>query len=300
VGALVADYFRAYRWRWIVGVLFTVVSTVFGLVTPWLLRQAIDTFATPGGSQLGWGLPAFAAAIVVVALFEGASRFLARLIITGASRWVEYDLRNRYFQHLETLEPAFFVRYRTGDLVARATNDLSAVRQLFGPALYHIVNTTLLTVLALVLMFQLSPSMAIWAALVVPIAVCVFLLSHRQIERRFTRVQEQFAAMADHCQETFAGQRVIKAYAQEPDEGETFSRTSHEYVRRQLSQIKLTGLLWPTMTLIVGLLTVLILYRGGHEVANGQLTLGEFVQFMAYVTMLSWPMISLGWLSSFM
>jgi ATP-binding cassette subfamily B multidrug efflux pump len=298
VGALVADYFRAYRWRWIVGVLFTVVSTVFGLVTPWLLRQAIDTFATPGGSQLGWPLALCAAAIVVVALFEGASRFLARLIITGASRWVEYDLRNRYFQHLETLEPAFFVRYRTGDLVARATNDLSAVRQLFGPALYHIVNTTLLTVLALILMFQLSPRLATWAALVVPIAACVFLLSHRHIERRFTRVQEQFAAMADHAQETFAGQRVVKAYAQESDEGETFSRTSHEYVHRQLSQIKLTGLLWPTMTLIVGLLTVLILYRGGREVADGQLTLGEFVQFMAYVTMLSWPMISLGWVGT--
>src|SRR6185436_18059649 len=153
-------------------------------------------------------------------------------------------------------------------------------------------------VLALVLMFQLSPRLATWAALVVPIAAGVFLLSHRHIERRFTRVQEQFAAMSDHAQETFAGQRVVKAYAQESDEGETFRRTSHEYVRRQLSQIKLTGLLWPTMTLVVGLLTVLILYRGGREVADGQLTLGEFVQFMAYVTMLSWPMISLGWVGT--
>src|SRR4029434_2483416 len=134
----------------------------------------IDSFATPGGSSLGWPLQWFALAIVVVALLEGASRFLAPLITTAASGWVESALRNRYFEHLETLEPAFFVRYRTGDLMARATNDLSAVRQLFGPALYHIVNTTLLTVIALALMFQISPSLAAWAALVVPSAAAVF------------------------------------------------------------------------------------------------------------------------------
>jgi len=298
VGGLVGLYFRAYRWRWLSGLAFTVCSTSLGLVTPWLLRQAIDSFATQQGSQVHWPLHWFAGAIVVVAIAEAGCRFLSRLIITGASRWVEYDLRNRYFEHLETLEPAFFVRYRTGDLVARGINDLSAVRQLFGPALYHTLNTSLLMLIALVLMFQLSPGLATWAALVVPAATTLYVLTHKRIEQRFTRVQEQFAAMSDHAHETFAGQRVVKAYAQEPAEAEAFRRTSHEYVSRQLSQIRLTGLLWPTMSMVVGMLTVLILYMGGREVVSARLTVGEFVQFMAYVAMLTWPMMALGWVGT--
>src|ERR671932_747048 len=220
------------------------------------------------------------------------------MVVTSASRWVEYDLRNRYFAHLETLEPAFFVRFRTGDLVARATNDLSAVRQLFGSALYSVLNTVLLVSVALMLMFQLSRTLATWVLLILPVATIVFVLTRARIEERFTRVQEQFAAMSDHAQEVFAGQRVVKAYAQEAAEVETFSRTSQEYVRRQLSQIRLTGLLWPTMTLVIGLLTVFLLYAGGREVVEGRLSLGEFVQFNAYVGMLAWPMMSLGWVAT--
>jgi len=298
VGQLVGRYFRAYRARWLLGLGLTLGSTSLGLVTPWLLRQAIDSFASQQATFLEWPLHWFAGAIVLVAIAEAGCRFMSRLIITGASRWVEYDLRNRYFEHLETLEPAFFVRYRTGDLVARGINDLSAVRQLFGPALYHILNTSLLVLIALVLMFQLSPSLATWAVLVVPAATALYFVTHKRIEQRFTRVQEQFAAMSDHAHETFAGQRVVKAYAQEPAEAVTFGRTSHEYVNRQLSQIRLTGLLWPTMSLVVGLLTVFILYVGGREVVNGRLTLGEFVQFTAYVAMLAWPMQALGWVGT--
>jgi len=133
VRGLFWDYLVRYRWRWVAGVLLTLCSTSFGLVTPWLLRQAIDTFSG-GVSLLAWPLAWYGAAIVGVAVVEAICRFFSRYILTGASRWVEYDLRNRYFAHLETLEPAFFQRNRTGDLVARATNDLSAVRQLFGPA----------------------------------------------------------------------------------------------------------------------------------------------------------------------
>jgi ATP-binding cassette, subfamily B, multidrug efflux pump len=294
---LLWDYAHAYRRQWAMGLLFTAGSTAFGLVTPWLLRQAIDTFSS-GSNELGWPLEAFALAIMAAAILEAVSRFFSRLVITGASRWVEYDLRNRYFEHLETLEPAFFVRFRTGDLVARATNDLSAVRQLFGPALYNVLNTVLLFCVALVLMFQLSETLAKWAALVLPIVTLVFAVSRSRIEERFTRVQEQFAAMSDHAQETFGGQRVVKAYAQEAAEIETFRKTSQEYVRRQLNQIRLTGLFWPTMTLLLGLLTVFLLYSGGREVVEGRLTIGEFVQFNTYVAMLAWPMMSLGWVAT--
>ncbi len=297
MGALLVRYFRAYRGQWLLGLVFTLASTSLGLVTPWLIREAIDYFSL-GQSQLNWPLPGYALAIVGVAILEAGSRFISRYVITGASRKVEYDLRNGYFQHLETLEPAFFIRYRTGDLVARATNDLSAVRQLFGPALYHVLNTLLLVSIALVLMLQISPRLAMWAALVAPAAMAIFVITRAKIEERFTRVQEQFAAMADHAQETFAGQRVVKAYAQEAAEAETFKSTSQEYVRRQLRQIRLTGVLWPAMTAVVGLLTVLMLYLGGREVVEGHLTLGEFVQFNAYVAMLAWPMMALGWVAT--
>jgi ATP-binding cassette, subfamily B, multidrug efflux pump len=297
VNRLVRDYLVAYRWWWVAGVVLTTCSTGFALVTPWLLRQAIDTFSGDGAS-LGWPLPWYAGAIVALAICEGISRFSSRYILTGASRWVEYELRNRYFAHLETLEPAFFQRNRTGDLVARATNDLSAVRQLFGPAAYTVLSTGLLVIIALVLMFQLSPSLAFWAALVTPAAIAVFVITRARIEQRFTRVQEQFAAMADHAQETFAGERVVKAYAQENAEIETFRATSQEYVGRQLSQIRLTGLMWPTMTLVVGLLIVYVLYAGGRQVVEGKLTLGEFVQFNAYVGMMAWPMMALGWVAT--
>jgi ATP-binding cassette subfamily B protein len=294
VRELVGDYLRAYRRYWVGGAVATLLATAFGLVAPWLLRQAIDSFSSGRGEQLG----TLALAIVGVAALEAVSRFVARMLITGASRRVEYDLRNRYFAHLETLEPGFFVQYRTGDLVARATNDLSAVRQLFGPALQNVLGTTLLVVIALVLMIQLSPRLAAWAALIVPATMIVFALTRARIEQRFTRVQEQFAAMSDHAQETFAGQRVVKAYAQEAAEVETFRATSREYVQRQLNQIRLTGLLWPTMTLVIGLLTVFLLYQGGQEVVAGRLSLGEFVQFNAYVAMLAWPMMALGWVGS--
>ena len=295
--ALLLDYALAYRRQWAIGLLFSSGSTAFGLVTPWLLRQAIDAFSS-GSNELGWGLETVALAIMVAAILEAVCRFGSRLVITGASRWVEYDLRNRYFEHLETLEPAFFVRFRTGDLVALGINDLSAVRQLFGPALYNVLSTVLLFCVALVLMFQLSVTLAKWAALVLPLVTLIFAVSRSHIEERFIKVQEQFAAMSDRALEIFGGQRVVKAYAQEPAEIETFRKTSQEYVGRQLSQIRLTGMFWPSMTLLLGLLTVFLLYSGGIEVVEGRLTIGEFVQFNTYVAMLAWPMMSLGWVAS--
>ncbi len=295
--SLLSEYLLRYRGHWLVGAVATLGAAAFGLTMPWILGQAVDTFSGVE-TQLGWPLSWLALSLIVVALFEACSRFTARYLITGASRWVEYDLRNRYFAHLETLEPAFYRRYRTGDLVARATNDLSAVRQLYGPALYQVLNTVLLFAVALVLMFRISPSLAKWAALVLPAAGIIFAITRARIEQRFTRVQEQFAAMADHAQETFGGERVVKAYAQEGPEIESFRATSQEYVRRQIHQIRLTVLLWPTMTLVVGLLTVFMLYAGGVDVIEGQLTLGQFVQFMAYIAMLAWPMMALAWVAT--
>ncbi|MBI2755270.1 MAG: ABC transporter ATP-binding protein [Chloroflexi bacterium] len=298
-----ADLVRDYLWRYRrdvgLGLLATIAATLLGLLTPYLLRRAIDAFAARSGAEAAAGeLAMLAGAIMVVALVEAVARFFARLLVTSASRRVEYDLRNRYVEHLERFEPAFFQRHRTGDLMARATNDLGAVRQLFGPALYHVMNTVVLFAIALTLMFQVSPALAWWATGVLPIAAIVFAVTRARIEQRFTRVQEQFAAMSDHAQEVFAGQRVVKAYAQEARELETFRRTSQEYVNRQLAQIRVTGLLGPSMSLVIGLLVVALLYVGGREVVDGRLSLGGFVQFNAYLAMLAFPTTALGWVAT--
>ena len=294
---LLLRYLWRYRLRLGAGTLTTILAAAFGLSTPYLLRQAIDSFSgQPSG--FGWPLEGYAAAIVLLAVGEALARFAGRILVTGAARKVEYDVRNEFFAHLERMEPAFFQRSRTGDLVARATNDMSGVRQLISPALYHIQNTVLLFAVTLVLMVQISPLLASGALFILPFVLVVFLVTRRHIELRFTRVQEGFAGMADHSQEVFAGTRVVKAYAQEQAETETFRRTSADYVRRQMAQITLTAILWPGMTLFMGVLVVGLLYVGGREVVEGRLTLGQFVQFNAYLALLAWPIMAVGWVAS--
>lgn len=296
VKALLWGYLVQYRSTFGFGILIQTLAVSFGLTTPWLLRQAIDAFS--GLPHLGWSLEAYAAAIIAVAFVEAILRYASRRMLTGGSREVENHLRNRFFAHLQTLHFGYFQEHRTGDLVARATNDLSAVRQLFSPALQQTTNTLLVVGLTLVWMFQISTRLALWATLIVPVTMALLVIFRRRIQERFTGVQEQFAVLADHAQETFAGQRVVKAYAQEQAEVDVFRAKSRDYVRRQLAQSRVSGILWPSMTLVVGLLTVLLLYVGGFEVIQGRLSIGEFVQFSAYVGLLAWPMLALGWVST--
>lgn len=293
---LVWEYLCLYRRRWLVGVLLALIATGFSVVSPWLLGQAINSFS--GEPSNGWPLWQDAAGILVASLGEAAGRFGGRLVVTGGSRVMETDLRRRYFARLAVLDRAFFEKRRTGDLVARATNDLSAVRQLFGPALSNVLQTIILLVTVSMLMFSISSTLALWALLALPCAFAIFVVTRKRIEERFTRVQEQFAAMSDHAEETFAGVRVVRAYAQEPSEIEAFRRTSYEYAERQISQERLEGLLWPAMTLVTSLLVVLLLYVGGREVVEGRLTLGGFVQFSAYLGELGWPMMALAWVTA--
>ncbi|MBI4494819.1 MAG: ABC transporter ATP-binding protein, partial [Chloroflexi bacterium] len=281
----------AQRGRLALGLLFVVLANAFALTWPWILRQAIDDLTAGLARPLTW----YAALIVALASGEAIFRFLMRITLIGTSRRIEYQLRNELFAHLQRLETEYFLHMRTGDLVARATNDLNAVRQVLGPGILNLFNTLVVCGAAVGLMFSIDARLAAYIGLLLPMLTLVYLLFRGRIERRFGAVQEQFGALSNQAQENFAGIRVVKAYAQEQAEIDDFSRVSAEYVRRYLAQIRLSGLMWPLMTLVSGLGIVVLIYLGGRDVVEGRLSLGQFVQFNAYLGMLTWPMIALGW-----
>jgi ATP-binding cassette subfamily B protein len=291
-GALLRRALWPYRLSLACGLFFVLAGAGFTLSWPWLLRQAIDGLVSGEAAER---LPWQALGVVALAAGEAISRFTARYQIIAVSRRAEFDLRERLFAHLLRLDALFYQQARTGDLMARATNDLSAVRQLLGPGIQNLFNTLVLFGAALALMASVSLKLALGAALLLPPISLVFGLFRGRIEARYTSVQAQFAAINAQAEENLAGIRVVKAYAQEEREIGAFRRASLAYVERQMEQIRLSGLLWPLMSVLSGTATVMLLYVGGRDVAEGRLTLGQFVQFGAYLSMLTWPMVALGW-----
>ncbi|HEX2185141.1 MAG TPA: ABC transporter ATP-binding protein, partial [Chloroflexota bacterium] len=252
----------------------------------------IDGLATGEAvGRLHW----FALTVLALAAGEAACRFAMRYLMSTVSRRAEFDLRERLFAHLLRMDAPFYQQARTGDLMARATNDISAVRQLLGPGIQSLFNTLILLGFALALMSTISLKLTLGAALLLPCISLVFGLLRGQIEARATAIQAQFAALNAQAEENLAGIRVVKAYAQEEREIEAFRGASLAYLAREMAQVRLSGLLWPLMTTLAGLATVMLLYVGGRAVIEGELTLGQYVQFGAYLTMLTWPMIALGW-----
>ena len=291
-GALLRQTLRPHLRTLALGLLFTLLGAGLTLAWPRVLQQAIDGIQSgEAAGRLHW----YALTVVGLAAGEAVCRFTARYVMIGVSRRAEFELRERLFGHLLRLDAPFYQQARTGDLMARATNDLSAVRQLLGPGIQNLFNTFILFGFALALMSTISLKLTLGAALLLPCISVVFGLFRRQIEVRATAVKAQFAALNAQAEENLAGIRVIKAYAQEEREIEAFSRASLDYLTREMAQIRISGLLWPLMSTLAGLSAVMLLYVGGRDVVDGRLTLGQYVQFAAYLTMLTWPMIALGW-----
>jgi ATP-binding cassette, subfamily B, multidrug efflux pump len=290
-----------YRLSLTAGLLVVLAGAGFSLAWPWLLRQAIDgLIGASGGAtlefsevagRLGWQ----ALGVLLLAGGEAVCRFGGRYLLTAISRRAEYDLRERLFAHLLTLDATYYQQFRIGDLMARATNDLSAVRQLLGPGIQSLFNTVVLFGIALTLMAGINLPLALAAALLLPSISLIYGLFRRRVEARYLEVQNQFAALSAQAEENLAGIRVVKAYAQEQAEIGAFRRASLAYVDREMDQIRLSGLLWPLMGLLAGLGVVVLLLVGGRAVIAGQMSLGQYVQFGAYLAMLTWPMIALGW-----
>jgi ATP-binding cassette subfamily B protein len=204
-------------------------------------------------------------------------------------------LRNDLFNHLERLSYSYYQRNRTGDIMARATNDLNAVRMLLGPAIMYSANTLVFTAGALGFMLAISPKLTLYAFLPLPIASVVIQYFGRRIHERFERIQAMFSDISARAQENFSGARVIRAYVQEQAEIAAFEGANREYIRRSLGLVRLMGMLWPTLELMLGGAVVIVLWLGGRQVLMGKMNVGDFVAFNTYMVQLTWPVIALGW-----
>ena len=233
--------------------------------------------------------------LVAIALSKGIFQYLTRWVLIGISREIEFDLRNHLFRHLESLDPGFYQRTRTGDIMARTTNDLNAVRMLLGPGIMYSANTVVFTAAALYFMMRISPQLTLWAFLPLPLASIVVQYFGALIHRRFERIQAKFSDISARAQENFSGARLIRAYAQEDSEIALFETENTAYIQRSLPLARLMGMLWPTLEAMLGFALVLVLWIGGREVLQHRITVGQFVAFTAYMLQLTWPIIALGW-----
>jgi ATP-binding cassette subfamily B multidrug efflux pump len=284
-----------HRRRFGVGLVCLALATSFSLLGPWVLRYAIDDL-TAGVTVTKLGQ--YAAGLLGLALAGGVFRFLTRRIIVGVSRAIEYDLRNVFVEHVQRLPLAYFHTTRTGDLMSRATNDLNAVRMMVGPAVMYTGNTAMVFVVSVVLMLSIDPVLTLVALIPLPLVSVAVKRFGSAIYRQSERIQAQLATLSAVVQESLAGVRVVRAYGREAVETERFRRENQEYLERNGAVIRLQALFYPSLAFILGLAGLLVLWLGARHVIDGRITVGQFVQFNAYLVMLSWPMIAFGFVTN--
>lgn len=288
-------YYRPYLRGVIAGLALVVIGNVFTIAGPFLLKLAIDGITVSLSREV---ILTYALLIVAAAVLSGITRFGMRQLLNSISRSIETDLRNDVFRHLLRLSPEFYDRWRTGDLMSRATNDVLAVRQVAGPAIMYLVNTAAVSVFALALMMWISPTLTAIAMIpmvLIPVAVVWF---GSRIHSRFERIQEQFSELNSFAQENLSGIRIVQAYAREDDQVRRFGIRSTEYMERNMDLARIWGAFFPALRFLGGLGAVIVLWLGGREVIAGHITLGEFVAFGLYLTLLMWPMIAVGWVTN--
>lgn len=288
-------YLLRYRRQFGVGLACVAVTTGVSLAAPWVLRLAVDDL-TAGVTRRK--LVLYAAAIMGIAVTGGTFRYLMRRIIVGVSRQIEYDLRNDFFAQLQRFPLSYFQSRRTGDLMSRATNDLNAVRMTVGPAVMYSANTLILFVVAIALMSSIDLRLTLVALIPLPFVSVAVRYFGGAIHRRFERIQAQLSDLSAVTQEALTGVRVVRAYRQEPYEMARFEAANREYLERNRRLVRLQGFFFPSMSLLLGLGSLLVLWLGSRAVIEGRLTVGGFVAFNAYLMMLSWPMIAFGWVTN--
>src|SRR5882724_2818777 len=262
-------YLRKYRGSYFIGTICVFINNGVWILFPLVLRHAVDGLQ---GGVTREKLLTYSLELMGVAAIKGIFQFLTRWIVIGISREIEFDLRNDLFQHLESLSYSYYQRTRTGDIMARATNDLNAVRMLLGPAIMYSANTMVFTAAALAFMFKISPKLTMYAFLPLPVASIVIQYFGRQIHERFEKIQAMFSDISARAQENFSGARVIRAFVQEEPEIRAFEAANQEYIARSLRLVRLMGMLWPTLELMLGFAVVLVLWLGGREVLSGKIS----------------------------
>ena len=288
-------YSAKYRRDFVTGLVCVAITRAIALTGPAVLGYAVDELrigVTPE-KLLGYGALLFAIGVV-----SGVFLFFMRRVLMGTSRRIEFDMRGDFFAHLETLPLAYFQSHRTGDLMSRATNDLSAVRMMIGPAVMYSASTMLTFVVGLALMLSIDTRLTLVALIPLPMVSISVKFFGSAIHKRFEDIQAQLSELSAVAQEALAGVRVVRAYGQEDAEIERFRRANQEYVDRNRRLILLQGFFFPSMTFFLGLGALVVLWMGSREVIRGRITLGQFVAFNSYLTMLAWPMIAFGWVTN--
>jgi len=285
-------YVKRYRWGYAGGLACIFLTNGIQVLGPKVLGTASDAMLAGVTRQK---LLLYSGILLGIAIAKGVFQFLTRWVMIGISRDIEFDLRNDLFEKLEHLSYSYYQKHRTGDIMARATNDLSAVRNLLGPAIMYTANTIVLMTGALAFMISISPRLTLYTFLPLPIASILIQYFGRRIHDRFERIQAMFSDISARAQENFSGARLVRAYVQEKAEIQAFEQDNKEYIRRSLKLVRLMGMLWPTLEFILGCAVVMVLWLGGREVIAGRITVGQFVSFNAYMLQLTWPIIALGY-----
>ena len=288
-------YVNRYRRAFIVGLICVFSTTAFQLMGPWVLKHAVDDL---NQSVTQRKLLLYAGLLVGVSLLRGLFLFLMRRIIIGASRDIEYDIRNDVFARLEQQPLAYYQERRTGDLMSRATNDLNAVRLMIGPAVMYTSSTVLVFIVAIALMLAIDVRLTLVVLAALPFVSIAVRYFGSAIHKRFETIQAQLSEVSAVVQEALSGVRVVRAYRQETHENERFRVANQEYLRRNRALIRLQGAFYPSMTFFLGVGSMLVLWLGSRDVIRGQISLGEFVAFNGYLVMLAWPMIAFGWVTN--
>jgi ATP-binding cassette, subfamily B, multidrug efflux pump len=288
-----ARYFRPYKKSLVLGIVCIVAWVIISLLIPLIVGRAIDDLKQ---STPTWGkLTRYALTVLGVSLVGGGFLFLQRRILIGMSRHVEYDLRRDFYAHLVAQPLSFYQEHRTGDLMARATNDLAAVRQLAGPMIMYTLQTVLVVVIILPLMLRISVRLTLLLFVTMPLVSLTVKYFGQQVHVRFEKIQDYFAQISARAQENFSGVRVVRAYAQENSEIAIFEKLNSAYASRNLSLVRVSAMMRPLMQFLIGAGFVLIIWYGGALAARGEMTIGQFTEFNLYLTRLIWPLIALGY-----
>jgi len=290
--ARLLPYYRPYRLNVAIGLGLVIVSSALASVVPLFLRRALDGIRAGVALRNIWLL---GLAMVGVSLVAGALRYWMRDLLNGVSRWIEYDLRNALYAALEALDPSYYARTRTGDLMARLTNDLSAVRMAVGPAIMYLMNTIAGGAFALFFMLRIDARLTAIAVLPMLLLPVIGIWMGRRIHERFEAVQEHFGDLTTLAQENLAGVRVVRAYRQEAAEIRRFDAMNEEYLVKNMHLARLYGAMHPAFVLLAGVGMVTVLWIGGALTIRGTISVGSFVAFGLYLGMLTWPLIALGW-----
>jgi ATP-binding cassette subfamily B protein len=286
-------YAYKYRYKYFIGIIFLILVDMLQLIPPKLIGYITDSISK--GTATKSLLLRYILYIIVIAVLMAAGRFVWRMYIIGTSRKVEYDMRNSYFKHLQTLSINFYNKNKTGDLMALATNDIGAVRMALGPGVMMLTDSITLTITTIVIMLTINVKLTLLSLIPLPFVTFVALKFGKNIHRRFLKVQKAFSKLTDLVQENFSGIRIIKSFVQEQKEYEKFLEENDYYLETNMSLVKITGIFHPLIEFIASLSFVLLLGVGGVFAIYGYISLGDFVAFNMYLGSLVWPMMAVGW-----